>query len=435
LIIEILEALYVTLTSLIMIYWVRHYIFTLAVLRKAKKTYAAETQAKPTNAIYQPTVTILIPAHNEEAVLPRLLSGLTGLIYPQNKLQAIVIDDASTDNTGKIADEYASKNPFIQVLHRDQKVGAKGKSAALNAGLAVATGEVTLCFDADYTPQTDIAQRLVQGFADLEVGAVQGRPVVINEPKSATTRLVALERMGGYRVDQEARSSLGLIPQFGGTVGGFRTSLLKEIGGFDEKMLTEDTDLTFELIRRGYKIRYIGDAECYEEAVDNLRSYWRQRHRWARGHMQVCFKHSYGVLMSKKMTLKEKVDGLLLLHLYFMPIVTLLSLVLGTALILKGPAWFVNALWFSVPVSFYSFIGNFAPFFEVSIGAYLDGRKRAQWLIPLLLFAFIYNIPICLKALFDLCIHRLLGKSETNWAKTTHGGENLNVKQISMGGN
>jgi cellulose synthase/poly-beta-1,6-N-acetylglucosamine synthase-like glycosyltransferase len=74
-----------------------------------------------------------------------------------------------------------------------------------------------LCFDADYLPHSDIVKKLVEKFADPNVGAVQGRPVVLNEPHNMVTRLIALERIGGYRVDQEARDILGLIPQFGGT--------------------------------------------------------------------------------------------------------------------------------------------------------------------------------------------------------------------------
>ena len=93
--------------------------------------------------------------------------------------------------------------------------------------------------------------------------------MVLNEPQNIVTRLVALERIGGCRVDQEARNILGLIAQFGGTVGGFRKSLLKSLHGWDASVLAEDTDLTFRVYLAGYKIRYSVDAECYEEAVDS----------------------------------------------------------------------------------------------------------------------------------------------------------------------
>lgn len=75
-----------------------------------------------------------------------------------------------------------------------------------------------------------------------------------------------------------------------------------------------------------------------------------------------------------------------------------------------------------MPIALYSFVGNFAPFFEVGIGAYLDGRKRVQWLAPLLIFAFLYNVLICTKAFIDVLIGIIRGK-QGDWAKTEHLGK------------
>jgi len=144
---------------------------------------------------------------------------MTEIAYPKSKLEVIVIDDASRDNTGHIADEYAKKYDFIKVLHRDDKVGGRGKPAALNTALKQAKGDIIICFDADYIPHPDVIKQLLGKFVDPLVGAVQGRPVVLNEPQNLLTRLIALERIGGYCVDQEARDLLGLVPQFGGTIG------------------------------------------------------------------------------------------------------------------------------------------------------------------------------------------------------------------------
>jgi hypothetical protein len=138
--------------------------------------------------------------------------------------------------------------------------------------------------------------------------------------------------------------------------------------------------------------------------------------------MQVCFKHAPHVLRSKKLNAKEKIDGLLLLHVYFIPVLTLIAFFVGVSLILSQASQFANALWLFVPVSFYSVVGNFAPFFEIGIGAYLDGRTRIQWLLPLLLFAYMYNILICTKALLDLFAAKILGKKQSDWAKTNHLG-------------
>jgi len=399
-------------------YLVRHYIFTITVLRGANKN---KKPAAIEASTFEPTVTILIPAHNEEKVIGRLLQRISELTYPKDKLQVIVINDASSDQTGAIADDYKNKYPFIEVLNRDKSNGGKGKASAMNDGFSKSTGEIVLCFDADYCPQKDIVEKLARPFIDPTVGAVQGRVVVLNEPQNIITRLVALERIGGYRVDQEARDNLGLIVQFGGTVGGFRSSLLKNLRGWDETVLAEDTDLTFRIYLAGYRIPYNIDAECYEEAVDNWKAYRQQRYRWAKGHMQCFFKHSWNVLKSKNLNVKEKIDGLLLLNVYFIPILALFSMLIGLYLILSG-LQLISTLWFFIPISVYCSVGNFAPFFEVGIGIYLDGRKRAQWLIPLLIFTFFYNIPICLKAFLDVMTSKIMRRDANVWVKTSHSG-------------
>lgn len=416
---EILETLFLILTALMIAYLTRHYIFTLTVLKNHQKHEKATTVG---NAAYQPTVSILIPALNEEKVIGRILQRMTELTYPKDKMEIIVIDDGSTDDTGKIAEQCSKAHSYIKVIHRSEKEGGRGKASTLNAGLKHAKGEIILCFDADYYPQRDILEKLTKEFADPKVGAVQGRVTVLNEPQNIVTRLVTLERIGGYRVDQQARDSLGLITQLGGTVAGLRRDLLESLGRWDESILAEDTDITFRVYLAGYKIRYANEAECYEEAVESWRAYWKQRYRWAKGHMQCAFKHSLKVLKSSNLRFREKVDGLLLLNVYFIPILVLLSWIISVLLFfLKSPQWF-GMFWALVPISLYSCVGNFAPFFEVGIGAYLDGRTRAQWLIPLLIFTFLYNIPICTKALIDLLISKIFRRNGNHWAKTVHSG-------------
>jgi cellulose synthase/poly-beta-1,6-N-acetylglucosamine synthase-like glycosyltransferase len=416
LILEVLEFFFLFLTAIMISYLFRHYIFTISVLRSLKKSHF-ERQT----SLYQPTVSILIPASNEEKVIGRLLQRITNFTYPKEKLQVIVIDDASNDRTGEIVDDYKQKYPFVDVVHRSADVGRKGKASAMNHGFKSVKNDIVLCFDADYYPQNDIVEKLIQVFDDPKVGAVQGRVVVLNEPQNFVTRIVALERTGGYRVDQEARNMLDLITQFGGTVGGFRRSVLLDLGGWDEFVLAEDTDLTFRVYLAGYKIRYCVNAECYEEAVDNWKSYWHQRYRWAKGHMQCFFKHSVSVMKSKKLSAKEKLDGLMLLGVYFMPILVLLSIFVGVPLIFQD-LLIVEVSWIAIPISLYCFVGNFAPFFEVGAGLYLDGRTRTQWLIPLLLFTFLFNIPICVKAFFSVIYSRFLRKNRHVWVKTTHSG-------------
>jgi len=413
-----LDLIFLFLVTFMSAFLARHYIFTLTAL------YRQNGQPHHTShdTTYRPTVSVLIPARNEEKVIGRILRRMTELTYPKEKLEVIVIDDASTDQTSGIAEEFAKENEHIKVVHRSLEDGGKGKPAALNHGLKYAIGEIVCCFDADYYPQEDILEKLIACFKDPKVGAVQGRVTVLNEPDTLVTRLVALERTGGYRVDQFARDSLGLIPQFGGTVGGFRRSLIESLGGWDVNMLAEDTDLTFKVYLAGYKVRYVNDAQCYEEAVENWRSYWRQRSRWAKGHMQCAFRYLWPHVKSRNLRLREKVDGFLLLNVYFVPILVGLAWTLGAALFLIHSSPWIEIFWVAIPISVYSSVGNFAPFFEVGIGAYLDGRERVCWLIPLLFLTFMFNMLICTKALIDLGVSKVTRKKRHPWAKTLHNG-------------
>jgi len=415
--------IFTILTGILMLfmiaYMLRHLVFTYQALFSKPQQFLRSFRR--ITGVYTPKVTVLIPAHNEEFVIGKLLERMTELTYPKDKLEVVVIDDGSTDATGEIADRYAEKYDYIRVIHRPR--GGGGKPAALNDGFKFTNGEIVLTFDADYYPQLDIVEKLVAPFADPEVGAVQGRVTVLNEDESLVSKIVTLERIGGYRIDQQARDELVLVPQYGGTVGGFRREALEKVGGWDSTMLTEDTDLTIRLILHGYQIRYVNDAEAYEEAVTSWRAYWNQRYRWAKGHMQCALKHLKNVLKAEHLSMYEKAELTLLLCIYFMPIMVLAAWLVGVGAYLAHEAPFFAAngryYFFILSVFTYSAVGNFAPFFEVGSGAYLDNRKQLLWLLPALSFAFVIMVFCCTKAAIDLL---LLREKEYRWVRTLHRG-------------
>jgi len=414
-----LNTVFTVLVGIISVYIARHYLFTVTALYPKNNPSSVEY----CNVFYEPKVSVLIPARDEEHVIERILQRMTELTYPKDKFEVIVIDDASKDQTAKNAKRFAKHYDFIHFVQRSQQEGGKGKPAALNCVLQFVTGEIIYCFDADYYPQRNIIEKLTESFKDPKVGAVQGRVTVLNEPVSMITRLVALERTGGYRVDQFARNELDLIPQYGGTVGGFRRNLIEKLGGWDPDILAEDTDLTFRIYLAGFTIKYLDYAECYEEAVATWSSYWQQRVRWATGHMQCAFRYMNAVLKSKNLRLRQKIDGFLLLNIYFLPLLSVLAWILGAFLFFFYPTDNLELLWMITPLSFYSSVGNFAPFFEVGIGAYLDGRDRICWLIPLLFLTFMFNVLICSKAFVDICLCKISGKKGHVWQKTVHNGK------------
>jgi len=395
----------------------RHYVFSFAAIKWRRKN--SDSQEIPS---FKPTVSVIVPARNEEKVLGRLLGSLAELTYPKNKLQIVVVNDDSSDKTGEIADSYASKyKGLIKVVHR--KVGGLGKSFALNEGLQYAHGEIIGFYDADYVPQKDILKKIIPYFSDPNIGAVQARIFVLNRKQSWITRIVALERLGGFRVNQYARDLLGLIPQYAGTAGFVRRDLLLALGSFSTDTLAEDTDLTFRMFLAGFKVKYVDHAVSGEEAVKDIRAYWRQRSRWSRGHMECALKHIWPVLKSPKLTLKQKFDGLLLLNLYFMPVLVMMSwVILFLVFIFKLSTAIPFEIAF-VSLIFFTLHGNLAPFIEVIAGASREGQRKLILLIWLLMISYILNVAISSVALVKLLFDKIAGRNSNRWLKTIHEGD------------
>jgi len=413
----ILELTYLFHWFVTVSYMFRHYVFSFTALK-----YHSEENPVEMKVLSQlPFVSILIPAHNEEKVIGRLLQRLAELTYPKDKFEIIVINDNSKDATGRIAESYASMYPgLIRIINRN--VGGNGKAEALNVGLRFAVGEFICCFDADYVPQKDILEKMVPHFSDPRVGAVQGRILVLNDRESWFAKIASLERLGGYRVSQYARDRLGLVPQYAGTIGLIRRDLLLRFGGFNAEVLAEDTDLTFKMRLAGYRVKYVNCAQSGEEGVAGLRQYWGQRSRWAKGHMQCAFAYLVPLLRSKKVSWKEKVDGLMLLGVYFLPILVMLSWFILPVLFTVKPSTLLPYPAALVVSLFFTLNGDIAPFLEVVAGAVCDGRKKLILYTPLLFVAYIVNVLVCCKAFFELVFAKLTGKKMNHWNKTVHNG-------------
>src|SRR5262249_25364627 len=156
-------------------------------------------------------------------------------------------------------------------------------------------------------------KQLVAPFFDPEIGAVMGRVIPLNADTNLLTRLLELERAGGYQVDQQARMNMSLVPQYGGTVGGIRRSAMDAAGGWHDDILAEDTDITYRLLVRGWKTVYQNRSECYEEVPEAWRTRIRQIRRWSKGHNQTLARRILGLLRAPLVPAGTKIDGLLLL--------------------------------------------------------------------------------------------------------------------------
>lgn len=395
---------------LMIIYAVRHFVFAYNRLFGKQRLYY--------NDIYStrmPSISVLIPMHNEEQVLDFVLQSLLKCEYDRDRLEIIPINDNSTDRTKEMLDEYHEKYEFIRPLHRN--CPDRGKPAGLNDAMKIAKGDIIIVFDADYRPARDMLKQLAVAFQDPEVGAVMGRIIPYNTNKNLLTRLINLERCGGYQVDQQARYNLKSIPQYGGTVGGFRKDLMLEMGGFNPLVLAEDTELTYRFYTKGWKVIYANSAECYEEAPETWAVRGRQIRRWARGHNQVLFRYLGKVILTPNMNWREKVDGILLLLVYAVPFFLALGQLDSFILFFLGEMDIFAGWWVLLFIGVYCSFGNFAPFYEIGTGLMLDGVKGETMLLPLIMFNFyfyMWNISLgFLDAIADI-----ITKRKVSWAKT-----------------
>ncbi|GAC1414140.1 MAG: glycosyltransferase [Candidatus Doudnabacteria bacterium] len=232
-----------------------------------------------------PTTAVIIPAYNEEKVIVRTVNSLLNADHPHG-FEIIVVDDGSTDGTISELNKAFSKNPEVKIF----SVENGGKSEAMNFGLTKTQAEVVITLDADTIFTKDTIVLLTQHFSDPTVGAVAGNTKVGNRI-NLLTRWQALEYITSQNLDRRAFMVTNSITVVPGAVGAWRTSALKEIGGFSPQTVAEDTDATLFVRKLGMKILYEERAIGITEAPDTVRAFIQQRFRWTFGTMQAAWKH------------------------------------------------------------------------------------------------------------------------------------------------
>ncbi|WP_336046143.1 glycosyltransferase family 2 protein [Solibacillus ferritrahens] len=363
-----------------------------------------------------PKVSILIPAHNEEIVIEDTIQSMIRLDYPKDKLEVLIINDNSSDQTGTIIDRYAKEYSYIHAVHTKPPHAGKGKSGALNQGFKHSTGEMIVVYDADNTPEPAAIRNLALGLLkDKEAGAMVGKFRVVNANKNLLTRLINIETLTFQWLAQAGRWFWFRMTTIPGTNFAIRRSILDELGGWDEKALSEDTELSIRVYNLGYYIRFFPEAVTWEQEPENIRVWWRQRTRWARGNIYVILKYLFQIhkLKNKKIV----IDIAYFLFTYF--------LFFGGAMIshLIFVVNFVHDLKLSIGVVSYALliIGFLLFVTEVCLALSMEKKQLTtkNCLIVLLMY-FTYSqlwILLVIQAVF-LEVKRVLLKQEVKWYKT-----------------
>lgn len=274
-----------------------------------------------------PPVTVIAPAHNEEASIRVAVRSLLELDYPE--LEIIVVNDGSRDRTlEELREEFRlrpvrmvyvplSKSAPLRGLYRSavdprlvvlDKEAAGSKADAVNAGLNAATSPYVCVVDADSVLERDALLRIMVPVLEdpKRVVAVGGIIRVLNGsliekgqlrrvrlPHKSIEAIQVIEYLRAFLIGREAWAQGNMLMIISGAFGLFRTDLVRAVGGYRANSIGEDLDLVARMHRHlrmqgaDYEIRFVPDPMCWTEVPSDLRSLARQRARWQKGLLDV----------------------------------------------------------------------------------------------------------------------------------------------------
>ncbi|MEM3570977.1 MAG: glycosyltransferase family 2 protein, partial [Candidatus Bathyarchaeia archaeon] len=234
-------------------------------------------------------VSVIIPAHNEEKVIGRLIDTLLEQTY--KKMEIIVVNDGSTDSTKYVLLPYVKKNKIVLIDIPPPNIG---KFGALDAGIAVSKGSIIVAVDADGLLERDTIENLVAPFENPHVMAVAGN-VKVGNRVSLLTKCQALEYIRDINLPRRAMDLLDISIVIPGPLAAFRKDAIKSVGVYDGDTVTEDFDLTVKLHKAKdhqlFICRNVTNAVVYTEAPEKFKDLIKQRLRWYGGMAQTIRKH------------------------------------------------------------------------------------------------------------------------------------------------
>jgi cellulose synthase/poly-beta-1,6-N-acetylglucosamine synthase-like glycosyltransferase len=251
----------------------------------------------------QYTISVLVPAYNEEKKIKDTIESIFEIDYPIKEV--IVLNDGSSDGTREIVERLMKKYPKLKLINKENT----GKGDSLNKGIEIAKGELVVVVDADSSPAKDSFKKLVGFFDEKEVGAA----TCVFIPKKADKFIEKLQVIE-YNVIAFTRKLLGYVDAIYVTPGPlamYRKSALKKVGGFDTKNMTEDIEITWRLTYAGYKREMCLSTNAATVVPDNLKGWYRQRIRWNVGGLQCISKY-------RKSFLKKGILGMFILPFFLL---------------------------------------------------------------------------------------------------------------------
>jgi cellulose synthase/poly-beta-1,6-N-acetylglucosamine synthase-like glycosyltransferase len=369
-----------------------------------------------------PCISVLVPCHNEGRVIGHTIQALQRLDYPAEKIEFLMINDGSTDDTAEVIRGFTGDSR-VRLLEVPSHLSARGKSGALNYALSQASHPMIAVYDADNLPEPSAIRPLAEHLVRYpHLAATVGIYRAWNRRRALITRFVNIEGIGFQWMVQAGRWMLMRLTMLPGTNYIIRKSIVQKMGGWDEQALTEDAELTVRLYQAGYQIQLVPASVSWEQEPESLRVWFKQRRRWVRGFNYVMKKHASGLMQAKPRRVAfEILSSHLLYYLFF------LAVVISDALLVLCLAHIVNI---HVPGP-YSLVWVFAyATFVLQLVIALSCERGEDSMTNILLTLVMYFtycqlwIPLVAAAFFD----DFIAHKAIKWAKT----ERYHVKQPEL---
>ncbi|MCF6412766.1 glycosyltransferase [Collinsella tanakaei] len=237
-----------------------------------------------------PIYTILVPVYREAGVIADLMQAIQNIDYPQHKLDVRILLEEDDTETILAVQNMDLPSTFVPLIVPSSQPQTKPK--ACNFGLLGARGEYVVIYDAEDRPDPDQLKKVFLAFQTLpkEYVCIQGKLNYFNCGQNMLTRLFTTEYSVWFESLLVGLMQMGIPLPLGGTSNHFKTSFLKEVGGWDPFNVTEDADLGIRLYRNRYKTAVI-DSRTWEEANSRVGNWVRQRSRWLKGYLQTWLVH------------------------------------------------------------------------------------------------------------------------------------------------
>lgn len=227
------------------------------------------------------TVTVVVPAYNEASYIERTIRSLQSQTYPADEI--IVVDDCSTDGTGKIA-----KRMGVKVLRPSQNQGSK--AGAQNYALPHLNTHLTVAVDADTALHETALEEMVKAMDNEGVVAACSF-VLPGKIETIWERGRFIEYMFAFAFYKEVQEWYGKPLICSGCFSIYRTDKLKAFGGWPTRTVSEDMDLTWSYYSEGEKVKFTSKAFCYPMEPQNFKFLCKQLRRWSHGFIQNVILH------------------------------------------------------------------------------------------------------------------------------------------------